>query len=174
MPDLLLDTGGQRPRYVDVVGAILVAVFFGAVPLVVIIKRLKMEPLEWVLFGLWASVSLVALLVALVHLLGHERLILEDGRLRGVRDVGPVHHEWSVRLSDISDVRVPALGREFMIGAWGVGVPALVLKTRAGTYRCCMAIHPRTAEILAERIRSAAGRVSYEQPGIPLTDRPGT
>jgi hypothetical protein len=155
MRDVLLDRNAQHGRWLDVMGIVAFGGLAGILPALAMIYRVPMVPLEWVMVGLFATIPLLAALVTALHVFGKELLVLDGDRLYSSRRAGPWGHAWSVALEDITLLRVPGLGREMMQHSWGVGVPALVVKTRSRTRRCCFAVYPPEAEAIASKIRSA-------------------
>ena len=154
MTEVLLDRGPGGVGLVESVLTVLPGLALGILPLVGLTTRAA-DSMEWVVAGIFAVASLLALTLAALHLFGHERILLENGRLRAIRDLGPFRREWSVLVTDITAVEVPALELEYRLGSWGVGHPSLLVRTSSGSRGCCVALSPLEAERIAERVRQA-------------------
>lgn len=141
-------------------GAFALAGAFAVFPISVAVTHVQPAPLEWMVVALIALASLLAVVIGVVHIVSLERVVLDGSEVRASREIGPLRFGWSVSLAEITSIQVPGLGREHMRHSWGVGMPALVVRTSARVLRCCFGAHPSDAEFVAERIRTTQERAT--------------
>ena len=155
MPEVLLDRDGRNAAgLLQAIGFAAVAFVFGLIPLMSLAHPPAFSALAWALISLLAVVSLVSVIVAVRSYFGRERVLIDSGVLRVVRQVGPIRRERAVRLADITGVEVPFLGQEAISTRWGLR-PAVLVRSSAGSLLCGAAVSPSEAEALAARIREA-------------------
>jgi hypothetical protein len=148
----------SRPTLARLVEAMLVVLTFATCSVVPLMRHPPIDVLEWAIVLALAGVSILGFFVAIWHFAGRERVVIGDGRLRAIRQLGPFRREWSVPLNDIHAVVVPALGRELWTQSWGIGRPSILVRAGARSLGCCVAVSPLEAEAIAERIRRMAQR----------------
>jgi hypothetical protein len=153
---ILFDSKAE-PRGAWRVLGLLPTVIFAAPGVIVLNSGAPTVPLEWALFALWGLVTCIATTVGVIHLCSVERLEVDGSHLHYVRQVLTWRREWSLSLANIQELVIPGAGREYMRGSWGVGVPALVIRSAGRVYRCCFAIRPSKAEAIAQEVRAIAG-----------------
>jgi hypothetical protein len=162
--EVLLDRHARTAGWFQVAGIGVVSAFFASIP-VLMIRHRPAAAAEWLVAAILGAASLVAAAVAVRQCLGHERVLVEDGRLRVIRKIGPLQSDVSVLLQDIRSVDVPHASQAFVTTRWGLR-PAVVVTTAAGSVLCGDSVSPVEAERMAERIRSHAhkeGGAAVEQ-----------
>ena len=87
---------------------------------------------------------------------GRERVVVGDGRLRVVRNVGPLRRDTSVLLTDITSVEVPFLGQAMVRTRWGLSTRGARADGRLSRFVVAIRYPPLEAERIAERIRDVA------------------
>ena len=155
MTEVLSDRSGRNASGLfQAFGMGVVSALFGVVPARAITHP-PADVLEWLLVVILAGVSLLAGVTAVKHYFGHERILVGDGHLRVVRNVGPLRRDTSLLLTDITSVEVPYREQAMVMTRWGLR-PAVLVRTAAESLRCGDSVSPLEAEEIAERIRSAA------------------
>ena len=110
----------------------------------------------WCLPGVLGFLAAGFGFLAVWHYFGREVVELAGGAVQVTRNLGGFQRRWTVSLDEITGVEVPALGREFVNGSWGVGMPSLYIRTRRKTIRCCIAVPPAHAQRIGATIWEAA------------------
>jgi hypothetical protein len=160
MTELLLNRSRRNDRLgLDSVLTLLLSVVSALVALVIATRLARSDALEWFLPVIFIVLSSGFAFVALQHYFGQERIELDGGRVRILRELGPFKRQWSARLEDILGFEVPALGREFVQHSWGVGKPSLLVRTRHGVFRCCVGVPPGEAQQVGAAVWKAAQRI---------------
>jgi len=112
--------------------------------------------LMWILPGIFGLLAVGFGFSAAWHYFGREVIDVGRDTVQATRFLGPFKRQSAVTLADITSVEAPAVGREFVKGAWGVGLPSLFVRTPRKTLRCCIAVPPRYAERVGAIIWEAA------------------
>jgi hypothetical protein len=163
--EVLFDRSGRAAAdRLQLVGMVVVSLFFAIIPARAI-RHAPADLASWLLVGILGAASLLAAAVAARQYFGHERVLLEDGRLRVIRKLGPFRKDASIPLQEIAAVEVPHSNEAFVPTRWGVR-PPVVVRTAVGSLLCGEGASPREAERLAARIRSHVpreGREAVEQ-----------
>jgi hypothetical protein len=143
-------------RWPEALGMLTLSSLFAGVA-VILATVPHAEPLVWIIGVIFACAAMLGLVVSVAHLYRQETLSVEDGVLKSRWSVGPFRGGWSLPIVEVAEVRAPARGREHMRGAWGIGVPALLVATRSGTVRCAIGVHPAVAQQIVERLDRERG-----------------
>jgi hypothetical protein len=167
MSTLLLDRSrNDRSLFADSALTLGMAAVFAFIALVLArgLMSFPSDRLMWLLPAAPAVLSLGFGFVAVWHYFGRERVELEAGSVHATRFLGPFRSRWSVRLEDIMGIDVPALGREFVQGSWGVGQPSLHVRTRWNTLQCCVGIAPAEAQRIGAAMWEAVQNAGAGRP----------
>lgn len=167
MSDVLLDRSRrERNLLLDSAVTLGVAGLCAAVAFTVAraLNSLPTTALEWVAPAILSSLAPGFLFMAAWHYFGQERIEVDAGSVIVARSLGPFRRHWSAEVDGITGFDVPALGREFVQGAWGVGLPSLHLRTRQGVLRCCVGIPPAEAQHVGAALWEAAQRAGAGRP----------
>src|SRR5688572_16259229 len=87
----------------------------------------------WLFPGLLAFLAAGFGFISVWNYFGREVLEIDETAVHATRYLGRFQRRWTVRLDEITSVEVPALGREFIKGSWGIGMPSLHLRTPSKT-----------------------------------------
>lgn len=112
--------------------------------------------LLWLLPGILGILAAGFAFSAVWHYFGREVIEVEGGTVQATRFLGPFKRQSAVSLGDITGVEAPAVGREFVKGSWGVGLPSLYVRTPSKTLRCCISVPPAYAQQVGATIWEAA------------------
>jgi hypothetical protein len=167
MSTLLLDRSrNDRTLFADSALTFGVAAVFAFIALVLAggLMSFPSDRLMWLLPAAPALLALGFGFVAAWHYFGRERVELAAGSVHATRFLGPFKRRWSVRFEDIMGFDVPALGREFVQGSWGVGQPSLHVRTRGKTLQCCVGIAPAEAQRIGAAMWEAAQNAGAGRP----------